>query len=115
MKITLTYYSSDILDDILFLTEHDAKNFDAALENFLSDTRATDKFTKVISHYTSVESARRSIDSGEFQFGLIGNDRADELFLSCEKIVADKSELINTRMNIYKKPLNYIFEKILLS
>lgn len=109
MKITYTYYSSDILEDMLFKTEKDAKDFDNTLMDFINSPEAIDEFKRLSNHYASYASVRHAINRGEFHYGLAGI-KSYELILACEKMVSGRNGLGATEY--YKEALLYILNKI---
>ena len=109
MKITYTYYSSDILENMLFKTEEDAKDFDNTLEDFINSSESIDEFKKLLNHYASYVSVRNAINRGEFHYGLAGI-KSYKLILACEKMVNGRNGLGSTEY--YKEALLYILNYI---
>ena len=110
MKVTYTYYSSNILEDMLFATEEDALNFDKVLDDFINDSDSVFEFERVVGHYASLGSVLRAIDQGEFHYGLIGNKKTDPLIKACENMVSGRYGL--KADDKFREAMLYILNKL---
>lgn len=110
MKVVYTYYSSDILENMLFATEEDALEFDRVLSDFVSDPVAINQFRKVMGHYASLGSIQRAIDLGEFHYGLIGTKIAAPLIKACENMVAGRNGLEND--DVFREAMTFILSRV---
>lgn len=105
-KVTFTYYSSDLIECMLFSSEKDANSFDETLTNFLNNPEAIKEFASVT--LASISAIEYRIKAGDLQL-LIEGENWDELMDSCENCV----ELIGDEYNnIYQPMLYYLFNKI---
>ncbi len=105
--LTITYYHSNIINEMLFYSEEDADEFDNALNDFLNNKNAIKEF-KSAGNYPSLVAMKSAIINNTFQHTL-GNE-SERLILACENMVSGYNGADEN--DCYKLPLLYIFNKI---
>lgn len=105
--LTITYYYSNIIKEMLFSNEEDADEFDNALEDYLNNPKAIKEF-KMAGNYPSINAMQRAIETNEFQ-NQLGRE-SERLMLACENMVCGNNGI--NEDDCYRIPLMYIFNKI---
>lgn len=106
-RLTLSYYQSSILKEMLFSNKEDAYEFDCALTNYLNNPKAINEF-KMAGNYPSLNAMQRAIETNEFQ-NQLGRE-SERLILACENMACGNNGI--NEDDCYRIPLMYIFNKI---
>jgi hypothetical protein len=100
-KLTVDYYASRLIDEMLFFEQKDADEFDNALEEFCE--YGEDEWNEACKQYASEAAIDYAINVSErFHFNLSG-PYSDRLIVACENCVDE---------DCYKLPMNYINSKL---
>lgn len=105
--LTITYYHSNILEEMLFSSQEDADEFDNALKDYLNNPKAIYEF-QVSGKYPSIQAMERAIEANEFQETL--GTESERLILACENMASGFNGV--SEDDCYRIPLMYIFNKI---
>lgn len=106
--LTVTYYHSNLIEEMLFQNEEDAEHFDIVLENFMNNKEAINEFESV--KLASIEAVRYHINNNSF-IELLGETvYLDELIEASERMIDGYNGA--TADDCYKLPLIYIFNKL---
>lgn len=105
--LTITYYISNIIKEMLFSNEEDAEFFDNVLTEYLNNPDAIAEFKAP--KYASIQAVKYAINNDTFVHQLQGV-HSELLIEACENMV-DGSNGFNSN-DCYKLPLMYIFNKV---
>lgn len=100
-RITIDYYASKFIDDLLFDSEKDAEEFDNALEEFCEF--GDEEWNNANRQYASEAAVDYAINiSGRFHFNLEG-PYSDRLLAACES---------STEEDCYRSVMNYLNKRM---
>lgn len=104
---TITFYHSNIIEEMLFDSEEDAEYFDNTLEEYLNSTEAIKEFKSV--KFASIEAIKWNINNDMF-INYLKGDYSEKLIEAAERMVEGYNGA--TQEDCYKLTLLYIFDKI---
>lgn len=105
--LTITYYHSNLIEEMLFGSEEDAEYFDNTLEEYINTPEAIEEFKSV--KFASIEAVNFNIKHDMFVDYLEG-DYSEKLIEAAERMVDGYNG--TTADDCYKLPLLYIFDKV---
>lgn len=105
--LTITYYHSNFIEEMLFDSKEDADEFDNALKDYLNNPKTINEF-KMAGNYPSLNAMQRAIETNEFQNQL--GCESERLILACENMACGNNGI--NEDYCYRIPLMYIFNKI---
>lgn len=105
--LTITYYHSNLIEEMLFDSKEDADEFDNALKDYLNNPKTINEF-KMAGNYPSINAMKRAIETNEFQNEL--GIESERLILACENMVSGFNGA--NENDCYRIPLMYVFNKI---
>ena len=105
---TITYWHSNLIEEMLFSTEEDAEKFDNALTEYINTPAAIEEFKS--QRYPSIYAVQYAINNGTFVENWQG-EYTDKLMEACENMV-DGYNGYDSAGDCYTLPLNYIFNKV---
>ena len=100
-KLTVDYYASNLIEEMLFFSQEDAKEFDTALEEFCEYGK--EEWDSACKNYASEAAIDYAINITEtFHFNLSG-PYSERLLIACENCSDE---------GCYTAPMNYINTKL---
>lgn len=104
---TITYYQSNIINEMLFDNEADAEHFDKILTEYLNNPDAITEFKAP--KYASIQAVKYAINNDTFVHQLQGI-HSELLIEACERMVEGYNGFSSN--DCYRLPLMYIFNKV---
>ena len=105
--LIITYYHSNLIEEMLFGSEEDAEYFDNTLEEYIKTPEAIEEFKSV--KFASIEAVKFNIEHDMFVDHLEG-DYSEKLIEAAERMIDGYNGA--TAEDCYKFPLLYIFDKV---
>jgi hypothetical protein len=111
-KVTIVYYTSDLIPDLYFSSAEDADNFDAELDRYVNSPDSRVEFKLAMSHYASDASVLYHIDDEhDFIYNFTGPN-SDRLVELTENAVEVGGDFAGNGGDLYQPVFKYLFNKI---
>lgn len=105
--LTITYYHSNLIEEMLFSSEEDAEYFDSTLEEYINTPEAIEEFKSV--KFASIEALKFNIEH-DMVVNYLEGDYSEKLIEAAERMVDGYNG--TTADDCYKLPLLFIFNKV---